>query len=91
MCVLFINVSLFFFEIIEYIKKLEYETSIIINGLGDIFSYYPDLIEYLKTLKNSNLKQVTFETNTSLLNGTKILELKKYLKKQMLNMYLRSQ
>lgn len=66
-----------FFEIIEYIKKLEYETSIIINGSGDIFSYYPDLIEYLKTLKNSNLKQVTFETNTSLLNGTKILELKK--------------
>ena len=66
-----------FFEIIEYIKKLEYETSIIIDGSDDIFSYYPDLIEYLKTLKNSNLKQVTFETNTSLLNGTKILELKK--------------
>lgn len=66
-----------FFEIIEYIKKLEYETSIIIDGSGDIFSYYPDLIEYLKTLKNSNLKQVIFETNTSLLNGAKILELKK--------------
>lgn len=66
-----------FFEIIEYIKKLEYETSIIIDGSDDIFSYYPDLIEYLKTLKNSSLKQVTFETNTSLLNGTKILELKK--------------
>ena len=66
-----------FFEIIEYIKKLEYETSIIIDGSGDIFSYYSDLIEYLKTLKNSNLKQVIFETNTSLLNGAKILELKK--------------
>lgn len=66
-----------FFEIIEYIKKLEYKTSIIIDGSGDIFSYYSELTEYLKTLKNSNLKQVIFETNTSLLNGSKILELKK--------------
>ena len=49
-----------FFEIIKYIKKLEYETSIIIDGSDDIFSYYPDLIEYLKTLKIDKVDGVTY-------------------------------
>lgn len=66
-----------FFNLIEHIKKLNYDTSIIVDGSGEIFIYYNTLLDTLKSLKNTNIKQITFETNASLLDEEKINTLKK--------------
>ncbi len=65
-----------FFLLIENIKKLGYDTSIVIDGSGEVFIYYNTLIDTLKNLKDTNIKQVIFETNASLLNDERIATLK---------------
>lgn len=68
------NRKKFTFDILNYLKG-KHLHAISLDGSGEIFVYYNDLIEYLKTLSPSDTETFYFLTNATLLNDKRIMEL----------------
>lgn len=69
----------FLFDALSYLrtKKL---SSISMDGSGEIFIYYDDLVKVLKSFSGENTKIIYFQTNATLLNKNKIINLLKISK-----------
>lgn len=63
-----------YFKVLNHLKNFELN-SIELTRSGEPFYYFDDIINYLKTLDNKNVKQVLFTTNGSLLSRKKIIDL----------------
>lgn len=64
-----------YFDTLYKIKGHQLDTIMINNG-GEVFVYYKEITEYLRTLTTNDTRQVTFITNLVLLDEDKIKELK---------------
>ena len=68
------------FKVLKKIIELKKVSSITLDGSGEIFIYYKELIEFIQTeakKKDFNIKNIVFLTNGSLLDNYKIEELYK--------------
>lgn len=65
-----------YFDTLYKIKGHQLDTIMMNNG-GEVFVYYDEIIEYLKSLTPNDTRQVTFVTNLVLLNEERFKELKK--------------
>lgn len=63
-----------FFKTLEYFKNSEI-TKVVIDNSGEVFLYYKELINFLKSITKSQYEQIVFATNATLLNKEKIDEL----------------
>lgn len=63
------------FNILDKCKALNLNT-LILDGSGEIFLYYSDVIKWLKTLDSSHLQQVSFLTNGTCLSKERLETLK---------------
>ena len=50
--------------------------ALILGHQGEVFVYYDEILNYLKTLTVTDFKQIIFQTNLSLLSESRIKELK---------------
>lgn len=50
--------------------------SLMLGHQGEVFVYYDEILNYLKTLSTNDFKQIIFQTNLSLLSEERIKELK---------------
>lgn len=64
-----------YFDTLYKIKGHQLDTIMMNNG-GEVFVYYDEIIEYLKSLTPNDTRQVTFVTNLVLLNEERFKELK---------------
>lgn len=64
-----------YFDTLYKIKGHQLDTIMMNNG-GEVFVYYDEIIEYLKSLTSNDTRQVTFVTNLVLLNEERFKELK---------------
>ena len=64
-----------YFNILYKIKGHQLDTIMMNNG-GEVFVYYDEIIEYLKSLTPKDTRQVTFVTNLVLLNEKRFKEFK---------------
>jgi pyruvate-formate lyase-activating enzyme len=64
-----------YFDTLYKIKGHQLDTIMMNNG-GEVFVYYDEIIEYLKSLTPKDTRQVTFVTNLVLLNEKRFKELK---------------
>lgn len=64
-----------YFDTLYKIKGHQLDTIMMNNG-GEVFVYYDEIIEYLKSLTPNDTRQVTFVTNLVLLNEKRFKELK---------------
>lgn len=64
-----------YFDTLYKIKGHQLDTIMMNNG-GEVFVYYDEIIEYLKSLTLDDTRQVTFITNLVLLNEDRLKELK---------------
>ena len=69
-----------YFETLYKIKGHQLDTIMVNNG-GEVFLYYKEIVEYLKSLTINDTRQVTFVTNLLLLNKERFEELKKISEK----------
>jgi MoaA/NifB/PqqE/SkfB family radical SAM enzyme len=65
-----------YFRFLNESKELNNINTIQLTGVGEPFIYYNKTLEFLKSLKNTNIKSVNIITNATLLNKEKILQLK---------------
>ena len=79
-----INRKNFVFDILNFLKGKNLQ-EISLDGSGEIFMYYDELIEYLTTISSNDTKVFRFLTNATLLNEKKIIELYKLSKKTGVN------
>lgn len=63
-----------YFDTLYKIKGHQLDTIMMNNG-GEVFVYYDEIIEYLKSLTPNDTRQVTFVTNLVLLNEERFKEL----------------
>lgn len=63
-----------FFKVIEHFKNSGID-KLIIDNTGEIFIYYDEIVDLLKSLDSTQFKQITFATNATLLNKERIDEL----------------
>lgn len=64
-----------YFDTLYKIKGHQLDTIMMNNG-GEVFVYYDEIVEYLKSLTPNDTRQVTFVTNLVLLNEERFKELK---------------
>lgn len=63
-----------YLKVLNHIKLFNLE-SIDIIPLGEPFIYYQDILDFLKTLSNKNIRQINFTTSATLLTKKKINKL----------------
>jgi len=69
-----------FFQVLNYLKNYPLKT-LSMDGSGEIFLYYKDLIHYLLSVRPHNVKEICFLTNGSLLTEEKIITLSRISEK----------
>lgn len=71
-----------FSQLVDAISKLSYDTTIVVDGSGEIFIHYLYLINKIfPKLENTSIKQIDFETNASCLTKERIDKLYEISKK----------
>ncbi len=63
------------FNLLDKCKTLNLD-SLVLDGSGEIFLYYNDVIKWLKTLDSSHLHEISFLTNGTLLSKERLETLK---------------
>lgn len=69
-----LEIKQFYFNFLTYLSKGHYE-SLVLDGSGEIFTYWDDLLIFLKSITSNNFKEICFITNANLLNSNRINEL----------------
>lgn len=74
----------FLFKMLNLLKNSNIDT-LFLDGSGEIFIYYNDLVEYLNDITSDNIKNIFFMTNGTLLDEDKINQLYEISKKTGVN------
>lgn len=74
----------FLFKMLNLLKNSNIDT-LFLDGSGEIFIYYNELIAYLNDITSNNIKNIFFMTNGTLLNEDKINQLYEISKKTGVN------
>lgn len=69
-----LEIKQFYFNFLTSLQKGHYK-SLVLDGSGEIFTYWDDLLIFLKSITPDNFKEICFITNANLLNFDRISEL----------------